>query len=246
MQRKIRWGAAILLVLLGAAVIAFPHLRGYVLERRSDEAAEQFLEAHMPPDKTESTVQENPFTVLLQQMKQYNQWLYESEQDILEESDAFSRSDIDLTPYDIADGVVGALEIPAISVHMPLLLGATPEHLALGACVLGGTSLPVGGENTNCVIAGHRGWHSAAYFRYLDQIQEGDTVQLTNLWGTLTYRVVEKRIIVPTDSDSILVQPGRDLLTLLTCHPYASGGKQRLVVYCERVGEDALYESWSA
>ena len=62
---------------------------------------------------------------------------------------------------------------------------------------------------------------------------------VTNLWETLTYRVTKIRIITPTDSDSILIRPGRDMLTLLTCHPYVSGGKQRLVVYCERV-EDSV------
>ena len=57
---------------------------------------------------------------------------------------------------------------------------------------------------------------------------------MTNLWETLTYRVSEIRIIDPSDVDEILIQPGRELLTLLTCHPYASGGRQRYVVYCER------------
>lgn len=59
--------------------------------------------------------------------------------------------------------------------------------------------------------------------------------EVTNLWETLTYRVCEIKIIDPHDVTEILIQPGRELLTLLTCHPYASGGKQRYVVYCERV-----------
>ena len=49
------------------------------------------------------------------------------------------------------------------------------------------------------------------------------------------YRVCDIKIIDPHDVTEILIQPGRELLTLLTCHPYASGGKQRHVVYCERV-----------
>jgi sortase family protein len=65
----------------------------------------------------------------------------------------------------------------------------------------------------------------------------GDSVNITNLWGTLHYRVVETKIIQPNDIDAIKIQPGRDLITLLTCHPYASGGKQRFLVICERMEE---------
>lgn len=62
----------------------------------------------------------------------------------------------------------------------------------------------------------------------------GDTVTLTNLWETLTYTVSDIQIILPHEVDKIKIQQGRDLLTLITCHPYASGGRQRFVVYCER------------
>ena len=106
--------------------------------------------------------------------------------------------------------------------------------MADGAAHLSQTSLPIGGMDTNCVIAGHRGYCGASYFRHLDQLHIGDRVSVTNLWETLTYRVCEIRVIDPSDVEEILIQPGRELLTLLTCHPYASGGRQRYVVYCER------------
>ena len=117
---------------------------------------------------------------------------------------------------------------------MPVYLGASDDHLTAGAAVLGNTSAPIGGNNTNCVIAGHRGWRGADYFRHIDKLAVGDTVKLTNLWETLTYTVADIQIIQPHEVDMIKIQQGRDLLTLLTCHPYASGGKQRYVVYCER------------
>ena len=101
--------------------------------------------------------------------------------------------------------------------------------------MLGNTSAPIGGMSTNCVVAGHRGWYGADYFRHIDRLQAGDTVTITSLWETLTYAVVDMKIIQPDQVDKIKIQPGRDLLTLITCHPYASGGRQRLVVYCERV-----------
>ena len=65
----------------------------------------------------------------------------------------------------------------------------------------------------------------------------GDYVTITNLWETLTYKVVEIKIINPYEVEQILIQDGRELLTLLTCHPYASGGRQRYLVFCERVVE---------
>ena len=117
---------------------------------------------------------------------------------------------------------------------MPVYLGASDAHLAAGAAVLGNTSAPIGGNSTNCVIAGHRGWKGADYFRHIDRLAVGDTVTLTNLWETLTYTVADIQIIQPHEVDKIKIQPNRDLLTLLTCHPYASGGWERYVVYCER------------
>ena len=120
---------------------------------------------------------------------------------------------------------------------MPVYLGASDTHLAAGAAVPGNTSAPIGGDNTNCVIAGHRGWKGADYFRHIDKLTVGDEVVITTLWETLTYTVADIQIIQPHEIERIKIQQGRDLLTLLTCHPYASGGKQRYVVYCERVTE---------
>lgn len=117
---------------------------------------------------------------------------------------------------------------------MPLYLGATDENMVRGAAVLSGTSIPIGGANTNAVIAGHRGWGGAAYFRYITELSIGDEVVITNLWERLRYRVVGTKIIEPHEIENILIQSGRDMITLLTCHPYASGGTQRYIVFCKR------------
>lgn len=66
------------------------------------------------------------------------------------------------------------------------------------------------------------------------ELQPGDEVIITNLWGEMTYTVTDTQIIAPNEVDQILIREGRDMITLLTCHPYASGGKQRYLVYCER------------
>ena len=131
--------------------------------------------------------------------------------------------------------VFGVIAIPALDLEMPLYLGATSAHMAKGAAHLSQTSLPIGGMNTNCVIAGHRGYSGAAYFRYVTELKPGDEVIITNLWETMTYVVTDTKIIMPNEVDQILIQEGRDMITLLTCHPYASGGKQRYLVFCDRV-----------
>ena len=125
--------------------------------------------------------------------------------------------------------------------YLSLFLGATEKHMADGAAHMSQTSLPIGGNNTNCVIAGHRGYGGASYFRYIEKLQVGDSVSITNLWETLEYRVVQIKIIYPYEVEEILIQENRDLLTLLTCHPYASGGKQRYLVICERVNQEDHY-----
>ena len=159
----------------------------------------------------------------------------------LNSTDDFKESGFRLRDYGRKDEVFAVLTIPKINLDMPVYLGATDLNLASGAAHLSQTSLPIGGENTNCVIAGHRGWNGALYFRYVPDLVKGDIVTLRNIWETLTYQVVETKIIAPNDVDAIRIQEGRELLTLLTCHPYASGGKQRFLVICERVFQEDNY-----
>ena len=168
-------------------------------------------------------------------MVQYNETIYAQGQAGLSCQYDYQKPSFRLSDYGLSDEVFGVISIPAIDLEMPIFLGATEQHMADGAAHLSQTSLPIGGGNTNCVIAGHRGYNGASYFRYIDKLKVGDVVSVTNLWEELTYRVSEIKIIDPYDVTEILIQPGRELLTLLTCHPYASGGRQRYVVYCERV-----------
>ena len=126
--------------------------------------------------------------------------------------------------------------------YLSLYLGATELNLAAGAAQLSQTSIPIGGINTNSVIAGHRGWHGASYFRYITDLEYGDEIIITNLWGELTYKVVDTDIIAPNEVEKVLIHPGKDMITLLTCHPYASGGKQRYLVFCERTNYEPSSE----
>lgn len=217
---------AALLAVVGVCVMLWPVFTGHRLQADTDAAVQEFLAERNEP--------EQQYPELLAELQAYNQRIYTEKQSGLVDLEACEEPAVDLTAYDIDDEIIGVLEIPAMDLTMPIYLGASDDHLAAGAAVLGNTSAPIGGDNTNCVIAGHRGWRGAGYFRHIDKLAVGDTVKLTNLWETLTYTVADIQIIQPHEVEEIKIQQGRDLLTLLTCHPYASGGKQRYVIYCER------------
>ena len=224
-MRKISLVLAMLLAVAGICVMLWPIFTGYKLQADTDAAVQSFLEERKP---------EQQYPELLADLQAYNQRIYAEKQSGLVDLEACEESAADLIAYGIEDEIIGVLEIPIMELIMPVYLGASDAHLAAGAAVLGNTSAPIGGDNTNSVIAGHRGWRGADYFRHIDRLQIGDTVTLTNLWETLTYTVADIQIIQPHEVDKIKIQQGHDLLTLLTCHPYASGGRQRYVVYCER------------
>ena len=225
-MRKTSLLLAALLAVAGIYVMLWPVLTGHRLQADTDATVQSFLEERKP---------EQQYPELLAALQEYNCQLYAEKQSSLIDLEACEEPAADLTAYGIEDEIIGVLEIPAMELTMPVYLGASDDHLAAGAAVLGNTSAPIGGANTNCVIAGHRGWRGADYFRHIDKLAVGDTVRLTNLWETLTYTVADIQIIQPHQIERIKIQSNRDLLTLLTCHPYASGGRERYVVYCERV-----------
>ena len=225
-MRKTPFVLAVLLAVAGIYVMLWPVLTGHRLQADTDATVQSFLEERKP---------EQQYPELLAALQEYNRQLYAEKQCNLTDLEACEEPAADLTTYGIEDEIIGVLEIPAMELTMPVYLGASDAHLAAGAAVLGNTSAPIGGDNTNCVIAGHRGWRGADYFRHIDKLAVGDTVRLTNLWETLTYTVADIQIIQPHQIERIKIQSNRDLLTLLTCHPYASGGRERYVVYCEKL-----------
>ena len=229
----------------GLAFLLYPSLWGAAVDQKISLNAQGFLNR----DATEPTIPEVIVTIdslteqeetrdypeLWADIVRYNETIYTQGQAGLSCEYDYQKPSFRLSDYGLGDEVFGVISIPAMELEMPIYLGATEQHMANGAAHLSQTSLPIGGENTNCIIAGHRGYNGASYFRYIDKLKVGDAVYITNLWERLTYRVCEIKIIAPHDVTEILIQPGRELLTLLTCHPYASGGRQRYVVYCERV-----------
>ena len=255
-KRKIFFAIlAVLLLLSGCIILLYPSLNGLWVDytmRRNAEAFRSYvvLSQGVPEQEASHVVNPQPEPTQPQSqlpsehpqlwldMKTYNEAIFREGQESLSNPTAYEESSFYLADYGLESEVFGVLSIPRLSLEMPIYLGASKQNMANGATVMGQTSLPIGGSNTNCVLAGHRGWNGAAYFLYINQLEPGDTVTVTNLWETLTYEVVETQIISPNDVDAIHIQPNRELLTLLTCHPPASGGKQRYLVFCERVQEN--------
>lgn len=169
---------------------------------------------------------------LYNDMVEYNRELYSSGQQLLDPF-CYQRESFDLTKYSVYDNVFGYVSAPSINLNLPIYLGASEENLWLGATHMTGTSVPIGGENTNAVLAAHRGVVNMTMFDNIVFLNEGDSVYVTNLWYTMEYKVVKTEIILPTESDKVKIQPGKDMLTLVTCHPYGYSD-YRYIVYCER------------
>lgn len=204
-----------------------------LLDAETDKDASQTEPDTAQPEIFQPTV----YPELYQKMQQYNKDLYQNGQSI---TDVWSYSDqpFDLPAFGLAiqDAVIGYIEIPDMKIRLPLMLGASQANLEKGAAILSQTSMPIGGENTNCVIAGHRGWEGSAYFQYIENLKIGSKVYITNPWQTLVYECTGTKVIDPKDASSILIQKGKDMVTLFTCHPYVlGGGPYRYLAFCERV-----------
>lgn len=210
-MRVLRLAAGIICAGLGLLFFLTPQLKTAVIR-------ESFLRVQEEDRETAGD--------LYEKMEAYNKRLYEEED--------CSRPAYEELSAAAAEEAVGTISIPDMDVQLPLFIGASYEHLDKGAAVLGGSSMPVGGENSNCVILGHRSWCGAPYFRDIDAMKEGSLVLIDNGKELLYYEAFEREIILPDDRSALRIRPGEDLVTLITCHPYLGGGTHRYVVYCRR------------
>ena len=232
-----------LILFSGIAIAAFPYIRGAIMDWKATRTAEDFLSrVIVDPYKdgdviisfTEPIEEIRDHPELWEAMVSYNESIYADGQSGMVNLQSFEVPAFTLQDYGLEDEVFGVISIPAIELSMPIYLGASRENMAIGAALMTETSLPIGTPNSNAVICGHRGWNGASYFLHIDKIQIGDIVTITNLWEELQYEVVSTKIITPYDLDAVKIQEGKEMITLLSCHPVASGGKQRYLVFCER------------
>lgn len=155
-------------------------------------------------------------------------------------SDAFTGEDLPKSDeyWSLLDvdgtGVMGYVEIPSISVRLPLYHGTSSAVLERGLGHLSGTSLPVGGSGTHCVVSGHRGLPSALLLTNLDQLKRGSRFCFHVLGRTVAYKVDKIEVVEPDEVSSLKAEAGSDYATLLTCTPYGVN-TQRLLVRGHRV-----------
>lgn len=218
---------ALLLVVCGAVVLLYPLYTNWLYNKDVQVQVDAFR------GQMEKQPEALPFEDLYQELTRRNEQLYLEKQRNLTDPFSYERPNIDLSAYGLEGNVIGFISIPKMDIELPILLGANNENMRLGAVHLTETSYPIGGVNTNCVIAAHRGYSKAAMFRDIEALEIGDEIYIENFRETLVYRVVELRVIHPTDINQLLIQEGRDLVTLITCHPYRHN-YQRYVVFCER------------
>ncbi|MCR1961207.1 class C sortase [Thomasclavelia cocleata] len=229
MIRKFIVALTIIGFLIGLGIFLYPHISSWMINNEVRDAIEEF--------KTNSSLAySKQKDALYQAMMAYNETLYLSGQSEISDAWTFKQEEFKFNDYDYKNNAVATITIPKMELKMPIYLGATKENMNRGIVNLGNTSLPIGGKNTNCVLAGHRGYRGAAFFRNIEDLQIGDEIIIDNYWEQLKYNVYEIKVIYPTESEQVLIQEGKDMLTLITCHPYRNN-YQRYVVYCRRSNE---------
>ena len=117
-------------------------------------------------------------------------------------------------------GMMCYLEIPCINVNLPVFHGTAASTLERGIGHLEGSSLPVGGKSTHAVLTGHTGLNNAKLFTDLTEVKEGDLFFLHTLGKDLAYRVIGTEVVLPEETQDLLIRKGKDLVTLITCTPY--------------------------
>ena len=224
------------LFLIGFLLCVYPLISNVIEQRRQNDAVATYKKA------VEGTKKDD-LTEIWNQAQEYNKLLYQSQGAVVDDVDLLSDEEYNsqLNASDI--GVMGSLDIPKINVNLPIYHGTGDEALANGVGHLQGTSLPVGGENSHCVLSGHRGLPSSKLLVRLDEMEEGDYFYLRVCGETLAYEVTEITVVEPGDVSSLEIQPEQDMVSLVTCTPYGLN-THRLIVTGIRVDyEKTEYET---
>ena len=187
-------------------------------EAVGDMNAEDYEAAWQAAEEYNRSIQENTF----------NHDAFSQEEENLRDTEYWNLLNLGGT------GIMGYLSIPEIDVRMPIYHGTSDPVLQIGAGHMYGTALPIGGEGTHSVIAGHRGLPSSRLFTDLDQLEEGDKFYLHILDKVLAYQVDHISDMVDKDDTETLTslmqkEEGEDLVTLFTCTPYGINSHRLLI-----------------
>ena len=210
----------VLILLTGLSLLLYPSVSNYWNSLHQTKAIAKYAEDVVNLDN-------DTYDQLWQDAASYNQSL-------LTRSNPYLLSDEQKAEYDrLLDvsglGVMGYIEIPSIDCSLPIYHGTDEAILQIAVGHIEGTSLPVGGSGTHCVLSGHRGLPSARLFTDLDKMVIGDTFLMRVLDETLTYEVDQIRIVLPYELDDLEIEEGKDYCTLVTCTPYGINSHRLLV-----------------
>ena len=210
---------------VGLGLLLYPTVSDYINSLHQSRAISNYEDDLL-------SLPEADYSAIWQNAVEYNQRVYADtdRMRITEEEEADYLSQLNV----LGNGIMGYIEISSINVKLPLYHGTSEEVLQVGVGHLANTSLPVGGENTHCVVSGHRGLPSAKLFTDLDQLVEGDVFLLHILDQVLAYQVESISIVEPTDMAVLDIVDGKDYCTLVTCTPYGINS-HRLLVRGERI-----------
>ena len=237
----------VVMLVIGAALLLYPAVSNAAARQRADESIEEMrqaagsgasstdvatIEEDAADDDAAHALRPKEGDPEYARLQEYNAQVRAGTGDKVNDPFAFQADELE--SFGLPDGIMGSVTIPALHETIPLYLGATTQNLSRGAGIIAGTSLPLGETDSNCVIAAHRGaWSGLTMFRDIESVQIGDEVIIETPWDRFAYRAAEIRVIAPDQVDALAIQPGRDLVTLFTCHPYGHN-YQRYLIYCER------------
>ena len=209
----------VLMLFVGICGLLYPSVSQYWNTKTQTRAVENYRE------RLESIKPED-YEVYFQEAERYNTELSELSDPLLDYHMLNGYNNI----FNISgNGIMGYVSIPKLGVELPLYHGISAEVLNIACGHLEGTSLPMGGKNTHCVISAHRGLPHAKLFTELDKMEIGDTFTITVLDRTVTYQVDQIKVVRPNEIDDIQIVPDEDLCTLLTCTPYGVNSHRLLV-----------------
>lgn len=214
---------AILLVavlLAGLSLLLYPLVSNYWNSIHQSQAIAAYMD-----DVAE--LDDGTYDALWEEAQGYNASLLENENRFFPDEEERQQYEQLLSISD--DGIIGYIEIPSIDVTLPIYHGTSEEILQVAIGHIEGSSLPVGGLSTHCVISGHRGLPSSRLFTDIDQLSEGDIFTLLVLDEALTYEADQIRIVEPDDISLLEIKEGEDLCTLVTCTPYGVNSHRLLV-----------------
>lgn len=216
---------AYLVLCVGIVLLCYPTISSLINAHTQSRAIAGYSHAieTMPEDNTR---------LLYEQAVAYNKTLVGSD-------GRFTPDEEERTAYyDLLDvtgtGIMSYIEIPSIDVRLPIYHGTDDSVLQAGAGHMIGSSLPVGGPNTHCVVSGHSGLISSRLLTDLEDMEEGDIFSVHTLGNVLTYQVNQIKVVLPDVLDDLEIADGKDYFTLVTCTPYGVNS-HRLLVRGERI-----------